>query len=116
MGHRIHTLRYDEKSSKVDVTMYCSRYGSNDDPSNRFEYAYNLWVPSTGHFHHCRQTFNKYPSPECVCAGLVTLLRRTTLAAAAAPRLTPPPPPPPLSPRFFQVHVELDGHAHLWRD
>ena len=64
MGHRIQVLTYNAFENRVDVRAYRSRFGSNADPTNRFDYAYGLWCPESGEFAEKSQTFLKYtPRP-----------------------------------------------------
>lgn len=64
MGHRIQVLAYNRVERRVDVRAYRSRFGSNADPANRFDYQYGLWCGETGTFETKKQTFLKYPAPE----------------------------------------------------
>jgi hypothetical protein len=40
MGHRIHSLSYDDQTKQVEVKRFMSRYGSNAAPGNRYNYTY----------------------------------------------------------------------------
>ncbi|KAG5178381.1 hypothetical protein JKP88DRAFT_264612 [Tribonema minus] len=64
MGHRIHSLSYDEQTKQVEVKRFMSRYGSNTVPGNCYSYRYSLWQALDGRFQTVKQMFYKYPSPE----------------------------------------------------
>jgi hypothetical protein len=101
MGHRIQVLAYNRVERRVDVRAYRSRFGSNADPANRFDYQYGLWCGETGTFETKKQTFLKYPAPETnwntldqVLAGylppsvtLESVKLRRVLLAVVPPRL-----------------------------
>ena len=101
MGHRIQVLAYNRVERRVDVRAYRSRFGSNADPANRFDYQYDLWCGETGTFETKKQTFLKYPAPETnwntldqVLAGylppsvtLESVKLRRVLLAVVPPRL-----------------------------
>jgi hypothetical protein len=40
MGHRIHSLSYDDQTKQVEVKRFQSRYGSNAAAGNRYNYTY----------------------------------------------------------------------------
>uniref|UniRef100_A0A7S3K2H2 Uncharacterized protein n=1 Tax=Aureoumbra lagunensis TaxID=44058 RepID=A0A7S3K2H2_9STRA len=51
MGHRIQTFTYDAAQAKINVRSFRSRY-DNDDPDNRFEYQYRLWLSAHDGYDH----------------------------------------------------------------
>ncbi|CAM9371227.1 unnamed protein product [Discosporangium mesarthrocarpum] len=63
MGHRVHTLFYNETSELVEVKRYVSSDGLNTF-DNQVVYKFSLWLPQMGHMQTVRQTFYKYPNPE----------------------------------------------------
>merc|ERR1712146_598233 len=64
MGHRIHILTYDTNTQTVNVKRFLLRDSYNTDPSNRFQYKYQLWVPQSKQYQCVNQTFHKFPTPE----------------------------------------------------
>eukprot|EP00953_Heterococcus_sp_UTEX-ZZ885_P030586 16154-Heterococcus_DN1.PRE.2 len=92
MGHRIHSLSYDDQTKQVEVKRFMSRYGSNAAPGNRYNYTYsescgaaydvghsscsstavviacNMYLKqrfgTEGKFQTVKQSFYRYPSPE----------------------------------------------------